>query len=83
MKIKSFEDIMRYIDKYRDNPKKISKIKDNFEEYLELCNKQNIIFLIKEIQSIPEIGNTLYYNSDVICRMFGIETILSMTREMN
>lgn len=83
MKIKSFEDIMRYIDKYRDNPKKISKIKDNFAEYLELCNEQNIMFLIKEIHSIPEMGNTLYYNSDVICRMFGIETILSMTREMN
>ena len=83
MKIKSFEDIMKYIAKYRDNPKKISKIKDNFIEYLELCNEQNIIFLIKEIQSIPEMGNTLYYKSDVICRMFGIETILSMTQEMN
>lgn len=83
MKIKSFEDIMKYIDKYRNNPKKILKLKENFTEYLKLCSEQNIMLLINEIQSIPEMENTLYYNSDVLCRRFGIKTILEMTRGMN
>lgn len=83
MQIKSFEDIMRYIDKYRNNPKKILKLKERFTEYLDLCNEQNIMILINEIQSIPEMENTLYYNCDVICKMFGIETILGMTQGMD
>lgn len=83
MKISSFEDIMKYISKYRNNPKKIYKLKENFIEYLDLCNEQNIIDFINEIKSIPEMKSTLYYNSNVICRKFGIETILKMTQEMN
>ena len=70
MKISSFEDLMKYISKYRNNPKKISKIKDNFNEYIDLCNEQNIIDCINEIKNIPEIENTLYYNSDSIYRKF-------------
>lgn len=83
MKISSFEDIMKYISKYRNNPKKIYKLKENFIEYLDLCNEQNIVDFINEIKSIPEMKITLYYNSNVICRKFGIETILRMTQEMN
>lgn len=83
MKISSFEDMMKYISKYRNNPKKIYKLKENFIEYLDLCNEQNIMDFINEIKSIPEMKITLYYNSDVICRKFGIETILRMTQEMN
>ena len=47
MKINSFENLMKYISKYRSNPKKISKIKDKFNEYLDLCTEQNIIYYIK------------------------------------
>lgn len=83
MKISSFEDILKYISKYRNNPKKIYKLKENFIEYLDLCNEQNIMDFINEIKSIPEMKITLYYNSNVICRKFGIETILRMTQEMN
>lgn len=83
MKISSFENIMKYITKYRNNPKKIYKLKENFIEYLDLCNEQNIMDFINEIKSIPEMKITLYYNSNVICRKFGIETILRMTQEMN
>lgn len=83
MKISSFENIMKYISKYRNNPKKIYKLKENFIEYLDLCNEQNIMDFINEIKSIPEMKITLYYNSNVICRKFGIETILRMTQEMN
>lgn len=83
MKISSFEDMMKYISKYRNNPKKIYKLKENFIEYLDLCNEQNIMDFINEIKSIPEMKITLYYNSNVICRKFGIETILRMTQEMN
>lgn len=82
MKISSFEDLMKYISRYRNNPKKISKIKDNFNEYIDLCNEQNIIDCINEIKNIPEIENTLYYNSDSIYRKFGIGTILKITQEM-
>ena len=83
MKINSFEDILKYISKYRNNSKKIYKLRENLIEYLDLCNEQNIMDFINEIKSIPEMKITLYYNSDVICRKFGIETILRMTQEMN
>ena len=48
MKISSFENIMKYITKYRNNPKKIYKLKENFIEYLDLCNEQNIMDFILE-----------------------------------
>lgn len=83
MKIKGFNDIIKYIDRYRNNPKKISKFKERFREYLGLCNKQNIMIFITEILRISEMESILYYNSDVIYRMFGIETILAMTQGMN
>ena len=82
MKITSFEDLMKYINKYRNKPKRISKIKKNFTEYIELCSEQNIMIFINEIRNIPEMENTLYYNSDYIYRKFGIETILKMTKGM-
>jgi hypothetical protein len=82
MKITSFEDLMKYIEKYRNNPKRMSKIKKNFTEYIELCSEQNIMIFINEIRNIPEMENTLYYNSDYIYRKFGIETIFKMTKEM-
>ena len=33
MKITSFEDLMKYIEKYRNNPKRMLKIKKNFTKY--------------------------------------------------
>ena len=50
MKITSFEDLMKYINKYRNKPKRISKIKKNFTEYIKLCSEQNIMFFINEIK---------------------------------
>lgn len=82
MKINSFENLMKYISKYRSNPKKISKIKDKFNEYLDLCTEQNIIDYINELKNIPQMENTLYYNSDSIYRKFGIGTILKLTQTM-
>ena len=32
MRIRNFEDLMKYLDKYENNPKKMSKIKKNFTE---------------------------------------------------
>lgn len=82
MKINSFENLMKYISKYRSNPKKISKIKDKFNEYLDLCTEQNIIDYINELKNIPQMENTLYYNSDSIYRKFGIGSILKLTQTM-
>ena len=55
MKISSVEDILKYISKYRNNSKKIYKLKENFIEYRDLCNEQNIMDFINEIKSIPEM----------------------------
>lgn len=82
MKINSFENLMKYISKYRSNPKKISKIKDKFNEYLDLCTEQNIIDYINELKNIPQMENTLYYSSDSIYRKFGIGSILKLTQTM-
>lgn len=82
MKITSFEDLMKYINKYRNKPKRISKIKKNFTEYIKLCSEQNIMFFINEIKDIPEMENTLYDNSDIIYKKFGLKTILNMTKGM-
>ena len=82
MKINSFENLMKYISKYKSTPKKISKVKDKFNEYLNLCNEQNIIDYINELKSITQMENTLYYNSDSIYRKFGIGTILKITQTM-
>lgn len=82
MKISSFEELIKYIKKYRNNPKKMSNIRKKFTEYLELCSEQNVMLFIKDVKSIKEIESTLYYNSDAICRKFGIKTILKMTSEM-
>lgn len=82
MKINSFDNLIKYITKYKNNPKKMSNIKENFKEYLVLCNEQNIMFFINQLKSIEGMDTTLYYNSDSICRRFGIETILKMTKEM-
>lgn len=82
MKINSFENLMKYISKYRSSPKKISKIKDKFNEYLDLCTEQNIIDYINELKNIPQMENTLYYNSDSIYRKFGIGSILKLTQTM-
>ena len=60
MKINSFENLMKYISKYKSTPKKISKVKDKFNEYLNLCNEQNIIDYINELKSITQMENTLY-----------------------
>ena len=73
---------MKYISKYRSSPKKISKIKDKFNEYLDLCTEQNIIDYINELKNIPQMENTLYYNSDSIYRKFGIGSILKLTQTM-
>lgn len=83
MKINNFDDLMKYIIKYKNNTKKMSKIKENFKQYLELCNKQNIMLFINQVKKIPGIDTTLYYNLDSICRKFGIEIILKMTEEMD
>lgn len=83
MKIKSYEDLMKYVNKYKNNSRKIINLKENFMEYLDLCNEQNIMSFINELKSIPEMEQTLYYNSDFICRKFGIQTILKMTQGMN
>lgn len=82
MKINSFENLMKYISKYKSTPKKISKVKDKFNEYLNLCNEQNIIDYINALKSITQMENTLYYNSDSIYRKFGIGTILKITQTM-
>lgn len=82
MKINSFENLMKYISKYRSNPKRISKIKDKFNEYLDLCTEQNIIDYINELKNIPQMENTLYYNSDSIYIKFGLGTILKLTQTM-
>lgn len=82
MKINSFENLIKYISKYRSSPKKISKIKDKFNEYLDLCTEQNIIDYINELKNIPQMENTLYYNSDSIYRKFGIGSILKLTQTM-
>ena len=68
MKINNFDDLIKYITKYKDNAKKMSKIKKNFKKYLELCNSENIMLFINQVKKIPEMGTTLYYNSDFICR---------------
>lgn len=83
MKIRSFDNLMQYIQKYKNNPKKMSNIKANFEEYLDLCNEQNIMFFINELKTISGMESTLYYNSNSICRKFGIKTIFKMTQGMD
>lgn len=83
MRIRNFEDLMKYLDKYENNPKKMSKIKKNFTEYLLLCGQENIMMFIDKIKNIPEMESTLYYQSNSIYKRFGIETILRMTQEMN
>jgi hypothetical protein len=83
MKINSFDNLIKYITKYKNNAKKMSNIKENFKEYLEICNEQNIKLFINQLKSIPEMDTTLYYNSDSIFRKFGIEIILKMTKEMD
>ena len=83
MRIRNFEDLMKYLGKYKNNPKKISKFKENFAEYLSLCSQENIIIFIEELKNIPGMENTLYYQSDTIFKKFGIETILKMTQGMD
>ena len=83
MKINNFDDLTKYITKYKDNAKKMSKIKKNFKEYLELCNSENIMLFINQVKKIPEMGTILYYNSDFICRKFGFKIILEMTKAMD
>ena len=82
MKINNYDNLIKYVQKYRNQPKKISKIKQNFSKYIELCNQQNVIFFINEIKNITEMSSTLYYNSDFICKKFGIGIILKMTQGM-
>ena len=83
MRIRNFEDLMKYLDKYKNSPQKLSKIKENFTEYLSLCSQENIMIFIDEIKNISGMANTLYYQSDSIYKKFGIETILKMTQGMN
>lgn len=82
MRINSYNDLIKNVQKYKNEPKKIAKIKQNFSEYLQLCDEQNIMNFINEIKNIPEMKSTLYYNSDSICRRFGIGIILKMTQGM-
>lgn len=83
MKINNFENLMKYIAKYKNNVRKMINIKENFKEYLELCNEENIMLFINQVKIIPGMGTTLKYNSDFICRKFGIGIILKMTEEMD
>lgn len=82
MKIDSFEKLINYIKIYRNNEKKILKIKRNFSKYIDLCDNNNFIFFINEIKDIPVMKNVIYYNSDIIYRKFGIKTILDITKKM-
>ena len=54
MKINNSDDLIKYITKYKDNAKKMSKIKKNFKKYLELCNAENIMLFINQVKKIPE-----------------------------
>lgn len=83
MKIRSFDNLMKYITKHKNNVRKITNIKRNFKEYLELCNEQNIMLFINQVKAIPEMEKTLSYNLDFICREFGIEIILKITEGMS
>lgn len=83
MRIRSFEYLMKYLEKYKNNPQKMSKIKENFIEYLSLCNQQNIMIFISKIKNIYGMENTLYYEAASIYKKFGIEAILRMTKEMS
>lgn len=82
MRINSYNDLIKNVQKYKNEPKKIAKTKQNFSEYLQLCDEQNIMNFINEIKNIPEMKSTLYYNSDSICRRFSIGIILKMTQGM-
>lgn len=81
-KIDNFENLINYIKIYRNNEKKMLKIRRNFSKYIDLCNNNNFIFFINEIKDIPAMKNVVYYNSDIIYRKFGIKTILDITKEM-
>lgn len=82
LKIDNFENLINYIKIYRNNEKKMLKIRRNFSKYIDLCNNNNFIFFINEIKDIPAMKNVVYYNSDIIYRKFGIKTILDITKEM-
>lgn len=79
MRINNFESLMKYISKYKNNPKKMVKIKENFDKYLDMCNEQSVIFFINQIRDVPGMEKALYYSSEEIYRKFGIETILKTT----
>ena len=81
IKIDSFENLINYIKIYRNNEKKMLKIRRNFSKYIDLCDNNNFIFFINEIKDIPVMKNVVYYNSDIIYRKFGIKTILDITKE--
>lgn len=82
IKIDSFENLINYIKIYRNNEKKMLKIKRDFLKYIGLCDDHNFLFFINEIKDIPVMKNVVYYNSDIIYRKFGIKTILDITKEM-
>ena len=83
MKVRSFEELIEYIDKYKNNSKKMSKIEENFSKYLSLCSQENIMIFIDKIKNISGMERILYYKSDFIYKKFGIETILRMTKGMD
>ena len=82
IKIDSFENLINYIKIYRNNEKKMLKIRRDFLKYIGLCDDHNFLFFINEIKDIPVMKNVVYYNSDIIYRKFGIKTILDITKEM-
>lgn len=82
IKIDSFENLINYIKIYRNNEKKMLKIRRDFPKYIGLCDDHNFLFFINEIKDIPVMKKVVYYNSDIIYRKFGIKTILDITKEM-
>lgn len=82
LKIDNFENLINYIKIYRNNEKKMLKIRRDFLKYIGLCDDHNFLFFINEIKDIPVMKNVVYYNSDIIYRKFGIKTILDITKEM-
>ena len=81
-KIDNFENLINYIKIYRNNEKKMLKIRRNFSKYIDLCDNNNFIFFINEIKDIPAMEDVVDYNSDIIYRKFGIKTILDITKKM-
>ena len=82
MKLTNFEDLINFIKNYNKDDEKIKEFGDNFTQYIDFCNDEELIKLIHEMIKYDCYKEILHSHSILLLERFKMQAALNTTRNM-